>query len=267
MYWSIMFLTALASIAIYFGSMSVPPQAFYAYDTCNLTKVKSLSISSITDPASWNSMINTVTGTAKIAAAQSECVGNYSVYRLSFSLFAFFGTICLASLCTSAVHAGLWCVKIVAFFVLIVGTFFIPNEFFLGYEHFARVASCLFLVLQIVILIDFVYDLDECTCVYVCVLVAALACFKYARSQPTPHVASKSPSVSPSPHTAVSAAPPRLPHSPYPIPHPLTSLPPLTSFAYNMRDFLSLAHSRLSLIPRAAGEDRPRRGNRGQVVL
>ena len=161
-----MFLTALASIAIYFGSMSVPPQAFYAYDTCNLTKVKSLSISSITDPAAWNSMMNTVTGTAKIAAAQSECVGNYSVYRLSFSLFAFFGTICLASLCTSAVHAGLWCVKIVAFFVLIVGTFFIPNEFFLGYEHFARVASCLFLVLQIVILVDFVYDLDECTCVY-----------------------------------------------------------------------------------------------------
>jgi hypothetical protein len=91
------------------------------------------------------------------------CKGDAAVYRVSFVLAIFFAVVGLLSSCSDAFHRGWWAPKLLAFFGLLIGCFFIPNNVFDndGYAWVARIASALFLVLQILALIDFGYQWNE----------------------------------------------------------------------------------------------------------
>ena len=168
-YWAILLLTVLAQIGLYFGFASLPAQAtFYSYGTCYVGNSTTASCPeppqcTASDPlACYRAATQTYKCTDEgLDQSRKNCISNYTVYRLSFALAMFFLAICVGSICSTMVHRGLWVIKIIAYLVLVTATFFIPNDFFYGYEWVARVLSAFFLVLQIVILIDFCYDLSE----------------------------------------------------------------------------------------------------------
>jgi len=60
-----------------------------------------------------------------------------------------------------SVHTGHWLGKIMSVILLLVVSFFIPNSFFDVYADIARFVAGVFLLLQIVVLIDFGYSLNE----------------------------------------------------------------------------------------------------------
>ena len=92
------------------------------------------------------------------------CQGDAAVYRISFVLAVFFFIMMLGSKCLGeGFHAGLWGVKIFIYIGMMVGCFFIDNSVFnnSGYAWVSRVVSALFLVLQILILVEFGYKWNE----------------------------------------------------------------------------------------------------------
>jgi len=91
----------------------------------------------------------------------NRCLGNQSVYRFSFALTIWFIAIALFTLCDGSVHYTWWSVKFVTWAGFIIMSFYIPDEFFSGWADFARVVSLIFLVLQILILIDSAYTFHE----------------------------------------------------------------------------------------------------------
>lgn len=93
--------------------------------------------------------------------ANEACGGNQAVYRLSFSLALFFLVISFTSCCFPSIHQNMWGVKLLSLFIGTAGTFFVPNDVFSGYAEVARVVAILFLLLQVLILIDFAFDLNE----------------------------------------------------------------------------------------------------------
>jgi len=92
-----------------------------------------------------------------------KCVGFGAVYRLSFSLciFFLFHALCLYSTSCQKLDQGFWLPKIFCLFVILILAYMIPNEFYDGYTHVARVVGGIFLLLQIIILIDFAYAWNE----------------------------------------------------------------------------------------------------------
>jgi len=93
----------------------------------------------------------------------NKCVGFGAVFRISFALFFFFAVHCLLLLAKSCykIDSGHWMIKLLMFAGLIVLSWFIPDTFFDVYTQIARVVSGIFLLLQIVILIDFAYSWNE----------------------------------------------------------------------------------------------------------
>ncbi|RHY15338.1 hypothetical protein DYB25_001662 [Aphanomyces astaci] len=55
----------------------------------------------------------------------------------------------------------LWCFQLPLYGALFVGAYAIPNDFFYGYAWVARVSSVLFLVLQIIIIVDTTYNVRD----------------------------------------------------------------------------------------------------------
>jgi len=100
---------------------------------------------------------------SECAEGHEYCKGDLAVYRISFVLVLFFTAMMAASMASEAVHRGFWGVKILVILAGIIGSFWIPQDSFNvhSYAWFARVGSVLFLVLQILILIDFAYQWNE----------------------------------------------------------------------------------------------------------
>lgn len=93
----------------------------------------------------------------------AACLGATAVYRVSFASFIWFFIMTTLTACLPKVHRGFFGFKAFTYFAGIIATFFIPNGVFddNGYAAFARVASFLFLILQIAITIDFAYEWNE----------------------------------------------------------------------------------------------------------
>lgn len=91
------------------------------------------------------------------------CKGDAAVYRVSFVLACFFGTMTVASSISKGLHRGYWLLKVSFLVVMVLASLFIPNSFFdnTGYAWIARIVSVLFLVLQILVLIDFAYQWND----------------------------------------------------------------------------------------------------------
>eukprot|EP00455_Lapot_gusevi_P001068 TRINITY_DN1042_c0_g6_i1.p1 TRINITY_DN1042_c0_g6~~TRINITY_DN1042_c0_g6_i1.p1 ORF type:complete len:451 (+),score=119.93 TRINITY_DN1042_c0_g6_i1:76-1428(+) len=89
-----------------------------------------------------------------------RCLGNQAVYRISFTLFLFFVFHFLMACCSStrSSNGGLWLFKTLAMAGVLVATFFMPNPFFDVFAEICRYVSFLFLLLQILALIDFGYS-------------------------------------------------------------------------------------------------------------
>lgn len=92
------------------------------------------------------------------------CQGDAAVYRISFVLAVFFFIMMIGSkVFGEGFHAGLWGVKLFIYIGMMVGCFFIDNSVFnnSGYAWVSRITSALFLVLQILILVEFGYKWNE----------------------------------------------------------------------------------------------------------
>jgi len=89
------------------------------------------------------------------------CLGNEVIYRVSFCLFCFYLMHVLVVRCVPVFHIVMWPLKLLIYVGLTVATFFIHNDFFVGYAEVARVLSILFLVMQVFIFIDFAYTWNE----------------------------------------------------------------------------------------------------------
>lgn len=92
-----------------------------------------------------------------------KCYGFGAAYRMSFTLFVFFFVHALFMLSngTQALHRRFWVGKFMLFIVLFFVCYWIPNSFFDVYSDIARFVSAVFLLLQLIILIDFAYAWNE----------------------------------------------------------------------------------------------------------
>jgi len=94
------------------------------------------------------------------------CYGIGAVYRISVALFIFFLLHALVlrfnggCLRKPSMLAN-WAVKFLLLILLLVCAFLVPDGFYLGYVNVARVIAGVFLVLQIILLIDFAYRWNE----------------------------------------------------------------------------------------------------------
>ncbi|KAG6580002.1 serine incorporator [Phytophthora cinnamomi] len=98
------------------------------------------------------------------SAYPSNCVGNQLVYRVSFGLGCFFTLTALLSCAVARGCEGVCCLlmfQLPLYAGLQLASLLIPNDFFDGYVDIARVASALFIILQIIIILDSAYSLRD----------------------------------------------------------------------------------------------------------
>jgi len=91
----------------------------------------------------------------------SKCMAISAIYRMSFCLAVFHFLMFLLCLCggpmISALNEGIWLVKIAFIALLALLTFFLPGQFFVYYAYFSVWASFIFLVYEMILLIDLAY--------------------------------------------------------------------------------------------------------------
>lgn len=103
-----------------------------------------------------------IPGTSLPAAL--NCMGDAAVYRISFILAGWFFLIMLGCLVVNRrAHVGCWGVKLLILVGSIIGSFWAPNNIFdnSGYAWPARIISVVFLVLQVIMFINFAYQWNE----------------------------------------------------------------------------------------------------------
>mmetsp|Transcript_11550 Transcript_11550/g.22718 ORF Transcript_11550/g.22718 Transcript_11550/m.22718 type:complete len:463 (+) Transcript_11550:739-2127(+) len=92
------------------------------------------------------------------------CKGDAAVYRISAVLAGFFGIMTFVSFFDNGrTTRGWWAFKLFGLFFALLISFFVSNSFFdnSGYAWLARIGSVGFLLLQILILIDFSYQVND----------------------------------------------------------------------------------------------------------
>lgn len=94
-----------------------------------------------------------------VVCCEDVCGGVYGVYRFSFALCLFFAFLALLTSGTTKfgakVHRGFWFPKAFLLLGLFISTLFIDNHAMEGYRETSRYLSWCFLLLQILLLIDF----------------------------------------------------------------------------------------------------------------
>ena len=183
--------------------------------------------------------------TGWIICCANTCGGVYSVYRFSFMLCVFFAAMVLLTAgktkLGAGAHRGFWLAKAVVLIGLLVSTLFISNETMEQYRQAARYLSFGFLLMQILLLIDFAYTWNETwltygedsdddgisgwRCVAASAAASLLATSNHRSPNPNPDRSPRP--ASPSPNPAPPNAPPAL-TSPPPAPS-FSSRPPAPS--------------------------------------
>ncbi|CAK9210807.1 unnamed protein product [Sphagnum troendelagicum] len=97
-----------------------------------------------------------------------ECLGSDGVLRLSFGCFIFFLLMYLTTVGTSSTndirdawHAGWWPIKSLLWVALMVVPFLIPSSFIQYYGEIARFGAGIFLMIQLLSVINFIYFWNE----------------------------------------------------------------------------------------------------------
>eukprot|EP00347_Sterkiella_histriomuscorum_P000209 403376766 len=95
----------------------------------------------------------------------SACFGTGAVLRMSFVLFIFHMIVLLTILprisCSSIFHDGCWFFKFLFVIGLYIAVFWIPDNFYWGWAHLARIVSGLYLIIQVILLITVAYTLND----------------------------------------------------------------------------------------------------------
>lgn len=94
------------------------------------------------------------------ACTVEACLENSVVYRFSFLNVIFFAIMALFTAGCEYLHLKMWGIKIPLYFIIMACTFFMKNSAFNDYEEVARVFSIIFLFLQVILLLDFSFELD-----------------------------------------------------------------------------------------------------------
>jgi len=96
------------------------------------------------------------------------CSGEFAVFRISFALVLFFGVHLLLSFrCCGPTtfrlgfQTSFFCVKALVFILLVVVSFFIPNVFFQGFGYICAAGGGLYLVIQMILILDFCYRWND----------------------------------------------------------------------------------------------------------
>ncbi|KAJ3026687.1 UNVERIFIED_CONTAM: hypothetical protein HDU68_005227 [Siphonaria sp. JEL0065] len=108
-------------------------------------------------------------GYLKLKCPQGSCYGTLSVYRICLAnsilhaiLAAFLYNVSSSRDWRAGIQNGYWAIKGALWAGLIVLCFFIPNSVVVGWSmSFATVGAVLFVLVQIVLLIDFAYTISE----------------------------------------------------------------------------------------------------------
>ena len=89
------------------------------------------------------------------------CKGNWAVYQISFSMMCFFVTMafltCMPSKGSYYLHHGFWYAKVFFIAGMIVASAFTPPDVFSYYSQVARYIAPIFILYQMVYLVDFCY--------------------------------------------------------------------------------------------------------------
>lgn len=101
-------------------------------------------------------------------SAKRSCGGKEVALRVSFANLIFFSAHFLACFMLTReedprvdLHAGLWVWQVLSWVGLLIGFMWLPPDAMYGYAQFARYASGFFLVLQLLLLVNFVYEINE----------------------------------------------------------------------------------------------------------
>ena len=90
-----------------------------------------------------------------------DCFGTSAVLRASFVLFLYHIVILLLLIprgdCSSAIHDGFFTAKGFLICAAYIGTFWIHNDFFIGWADFCRGGSIIYLPIQGYFLLNFAY--------------------------------------------------------------------------------------------------------------
>jgi len=113
----------------------------------------------------WQHLPDTV---ANFSCTASSCFGALSVYRICFAMVAFFVAHCALTVgvsrsddCRAHIQNGFWWLKL-PLLVLVAGAgWFVPNDFFLVFGWVALVGAACFVLLQLVLLVDFAHTWSE----------------------------------------------------------------------------------------------------------
>lgn len=96
---------------------------------------------------------------------KAACIGISAVYRTSFALLIFHLILCLLCTCRneaiSKLNEGAWPIKFLFIVVVFLLSFFIPNGFFKVYGYCAMVISCIFMIIEMILLIDMAYSWNQ----------------------------------------------------------------------------------------------------------
>jgi len=102
------------------------------------------------------------------SSSQITCYGTFAVYRITFVVAVFHLFMAVMTIgvknradCRMSLQDGWWGIKIILILGGIVGAFFIPNVFFEYFGWFALVASGIFIVIQLILLVDFAHTWAE----------------------------------------------------------------------------------------------------------
>ncbi|XP_019155782.1 PREDICTED: probable serine incorporator isoform X2 [Ipomoea nil] len=97
-----------------------------------------------------------------------EWFGTDAVLRVSLGNFLFFTTLSFMMIGVKnqkdprdSVHHGGWMMKICCWFLIVIFMFFLPNEIVSLYETTSKFGSGLFLLVQVVLLLDFVHGWND----------------------------------------------------------------------------------------------------------
>ena len=90
-----------------------------------------------------------------------SCFGVQAVYRVSFALACFFAFMALLTAAAPVTHLGGWLIKLLLYTLFLGLTLLIPNADMVRYAEAARVFSVLFLLSQVIIIVDMAYRLHE----------------------------------------------------------------------------------------------------------
>jgi hypothetical protein len=91
----------------------------------------------------------------------SQCWGMQAAYRISFAVAIFFAFLALLAYLVPITHLGGWLAKLLLYVAILIGSFFIDNSTMLQYADVARGFSVVFLLCQVLIIIEFAYSIHE----------------------------------------------------------------------------------------------------------